>query len=76
MYEQGLIGESKDIFLYNLSNPELTSVDDPHTVGHSLGHVGLQPHPQLLMNFLSLRYHTGDVFENLAGHNAEILSGF
>lgn len=44
-------------------NHELTSIDDPDWIGHSIGHVGLQPRPQFLVNFLSLRYHTGDVFE-------------
>lgn len=34
---------------------KLTSVDDPHRAGYSFRHVGLQPLPQFLVYFLSLR---------------------
>lgn len=56
-------------------NHELTSVDDPDWTGHGIGHVGLQPGSQFLVNFLSLRYHTGDVFEAVSP-SVEIFSSF
>jgi len=43
-----------------ISSHRLTSIDDPHGVGYSLRHVGLQPPPQFIMNLLSLRYRAGN----------------